>query len=211
MVKYDVYVLLTLFATAMRIPYLTIVLSTITISLLSACGTTSHSLKPSATSEASAQSSRTHQSTPKHSAPTKAEAKAENEQYHERIAIVARDIRAICTAPANQLYYTRTPCLPAGMTEAHLRDPARLTAQAQVVTKRIFDQLHQLNEETRALMMASGDPDLIRLARRSREVGDPQIKNIQDALLSGKITWGEYNRARLEIFETSSKNSATDH
>lgn len=199
----------------MRIPYLTIVLSTITISLLSACGTTSHSLKPSTTSEASAQSSRTHQSTPKHSASTKAEAENknenENEQYHERIAIVARNIRAICTAPANQLYYTRTPCLPAGMTEAHLRDPARLTAQAQVVTKRIFDQLHQLNEETRALMMASGDPDLIRLARRSREVVDPQIKNIQDALLSRKITWGEYNRARLEIFETSSKNSATDH
>lgn len=193
----------------MRIPYLTIVLSTITISLLSACGTTSHSLKPSTASEASAQSPRTHQSTPKHSASTKAE--AENEEYHERIAIVARDIRAICAAPANQLYYTRTPCLPAGMTEAHLRDPARMTAQAQVVTKRIFDQLHQLNEETRALMMASGDPDLIRLARRSREVVDPQIKDIQDALLSGKITWGEYNRARLEIFETSSKKSATDH
>lgn len=193
----------------MRIPYLTIVLSTITISLLSACGTTAHSQKPSTASEASAQSSRTHQSTPKHSASTKAE--AENEEYHERIAIVARDIRAICTAPANQLYYTRTPCLPAGMTEAHLRDPARMTAQAQVVTKRIFDQLHQLNEETRALMMASGDPDLIRLARRSREVVDPQIKDIQDALLSGKITWGEYNRARLEIFETSSKKSATDH
>lgn len=188
----------------MRIPYFSIVLGVLTISLLSACGTTSHSLKPSASSEAVGQSSRTSKDA------TLSTRETENEKYNERIAIVARDVRAICTAPANRLYYTRTPCLPAGMTEAHLRDPARMTAQAKVVTKRIFDQLHKLNEETRALMMESGNPDLIRQARQSREIVDPKIKDIQDALLDGKITWGEYNRARLEIFETSSKNSAID-
>ena len=133
----------------MRIPYFSIVLGVLTISLLSACGTTSHSLKPSASSEGVSQSSRTSQDS------TLSTRETENEKYNERIAIVARDVRAICTAPANQLYYTRTPCLPAGMTEAHLRDPARMTAQAKVVTKRIFDQLHKLNEETRALMMVS--------------------------------------------------------
>ena len=188
----------------MRIPYFSIVLGALTISLLSACGTTSHSFKPSASSEAVGQSSRSFQDT------SRSTSEAENEKYNERIAIVARDVRAICTAPANRLYYTRTPCLPAGMTEAHLRDPARMTAQAKVVTKRIFDQLHKLNEETRALMMDSVNPDLIRQARQSREIVDPKIKDIQDALLDGKITWGEYNRARLEIFETSSKNSAID-
>lgn len=187
----------------MRLPLLTIVLGTMTASLLSACGTTTGIRQPSESSSV------TQRVSPSNDA-VEGEAKGDMEGYNERIAVVAKDIRAICTAPTNQAYYSKTPCLPSGMTQAHLKDASRLTPQAKAVTKRIFEQLHDLNEETRSLMMKSGNPQLIELARQSREIIDPQIKTIQNALLEGRMTWGEYNRARLEIFESSSDNAPTE-
>lgn len=132
---------------------------------------------------------------------------AVSEQYHERIAVVAREIRAVCSSAANQAYFGHTPCLPAGMTDKHLRDRTRITPEQKKVAQRIFDQLHRLNEETRTFMTESGSPELVTLARHSRETVDPQIQALQDALLSGSITWGEYNRSRLEIFEASTAGS----
>lgn len=128
---------------------------------------------------------------------------SENERYNERIAQVSKDIRAICTSPANRLYYAKTPCLPSGMTEAHLKDGSRITPQARRVAQQVFENLHKLNEDTRDLMTSLGDARLIRLARHSREVVDPKIEAMQAALLTGAMTWGQYNRARLEVFESS--------
>lgn len=130
-----------------------------------------------------------------------------NEHYNERITQVSRDVRAICTSPANRLYYAKTPCLPAGMTEAHLKDRSRITPDAKRVAERVFESLHKINEDTRDLMMSTGNPRLIELAQHSREVVDPKIEAIQSSLLKGAMTWGEYNRARLEVYE-SSKESA---
>lgn len=133
------------------------------------------------------------------------------EQYNERIAAVAREVRAVCSAAVNQAYFSRTPCLPSGMHESHLRDRTRITAEQKKAAARVFEHLRRLNEETRTLMTESGNSELMTLARRSRESVDPQIQEIQSALISGTITWGEYNRSRLEIFEASTGFTPGEH
>ena len=133
------------------------------------------------------------------------------EQYNERIAAVAREVRAVCSAAVNQAYFSRTPCLPSGMHESHLRDRTRITAEQKKAAARVFEHLRRLNEETRTLMTESGNAELMTLARRSRESVDPKIHEIQSALISGSITWGEYNRSRLEIFEASTGFTPGEH
>ena len=59
------------------------------------------------------------------------------------------------------------------------------------------------NEDTRSLMISSGDAHLIKLARHSREMVDPKISALQSSLLKGAMTWAEYNRARLEVYDAS--------
>ena len=56
------------------------------------------------------------------------------------------------------------------MTEAHLKDGSRITPEARRVAERVFASLHKLNEDTRSLMISSGDAHLIKLARHSREM-----------------------------------------
>ncbi len=174
-----------------------LMLSLVLFSLLGGCATA-----PTGT-ETNADGSRETSATQHRRGAERPVRESENERYNERIAQVSKDIRAICTSPANRLYYAKTPCLPSGMTEAHLKDGSRITPQARRVAQQVFENLHKLNEDTRDLMTSSGDARLIRLARHSREVVDPKIEAMQAALLNGTMTWGQYNRARLEVFESS--------
>ncbi len=129
------------------------------------------------------------------------------EAYHERIAEVSKILRAVCTAPVNQPYFDKTPCLPPGITEKHLMDKTRITAAQKKAAEQVFARIHRLNEDTRKMMIESGNPEYARLARTSLQVVDPRVDALQRSLLSGQITWGEYNRERLEIFEETSSRS----
>lgn len=181
-----------------------LILSCVLFSLLGGCATAPIGTGTNAdgTREASAPQRQTSAARPAR--------ESDNERYNERIAQVSRDIRAICTSPANRLYYAKTPCLPSGMTQAHLMDGSRITPETRRVAQRVFASLHKLNEDTRNLMTSSGDARLIRLARHSREVVDPKIEAMQAALLKGAMTWAEYNRARLEVFESSKGNAPAE-
>ena len=59
----------------------------------------------------------------------------------------------------------------------------------------------QFDEETRRIMRETQDPALAARAELSQRLRDPQINTLQEDLLSGKITWGEYNTARRALAE----------
>lgn len=167
------------------------------LSLLAGCATAPRGTNTDAGTQQEVTSTRRHTTAERFAKTT------DNELYNERIAQVSRDIRAICTSLANRPYYAKTPCLPSGMTEAHLKDGSRITPEARRVAERVFASLHKLNEDTRSLMISSGDAHLIKLARHSREMVDPKISALQSSLLKGAMTWAEYNRARLEVYDAS--------
>ena len=125
------------------------------LSLLAGCATAPRGTNTDAGTQQEVTSTRRHTTAERFAKTT------DNELYNERIAQVSRDIRAICTSPANRPYYAKTPCLPSGMTEAHLKDGSRITPEARRVAERVFASLHKLNEDTRSLMISSGDAHLI--------------------------------------------------
>ncbi|MDO5532728.1 hypothetical protein [Sutterella sp.] len=126
------------------------------------------------------------------------------EEYENRIDDVRSRMRAACVARDYQPYFRKTACLPSGITAAMMNDRTRITGEQKRAAERVFVLTHELNEETRRIMIESGVLELAQSAAASRAERDPMILELQNQLLEGRITWGEYNRARFSLYEQGS-------
>ncbi|WP_297613161.1 hypothetical protein [uncultured Sutterella sp.] len=132
----------------------------------------------------------------------------EPSQYELRITEVGNRMRAACVAEAFQPYFRKSACLPNGITEAMLSDRTRITREQRRAAEGVFELTHELNEETRRIMIETGTPEEARIAEESRTLSDPRIEAMQEGLLTGTLTWGEYNMRRLELFEEIQRRRA---
>ena len=120
--------------------------------------------------------------------------------YRKRVADVMLRMRATCVAQGLQPYFRKTACLSSGITEAMLRDRTKITREQRRAAEQVFSITKELNAETRRVMTESGTPAEARLAEASKR-HDPAIEENQAKLLSGEITWGEYNVRRKALHE----------
>ena len=115
----------------------------------------------------------------------------------ETVAARFRDVRGlmlrVCQQPSNQAYFSKTPCIASELTEAKAT-PAEVKA-----ANRVFQQIAAINDKTRQMMIASGVDAHEAAVKQSEAQIDPKVKANQDALISGKISWGEYNRTRMTL------------
>ena len=125
----------------------------------------------------------------------------ESAEYLDQIDAVAREMRGMCASSTFQSYFKKTACFPSGITEKQLKDRTRITREEKKVAAKLFALQHDLNARTRAIMMKTGDARMIEVAESSKTRVMPEVEALQDALLSGALTWGEYNAARLRLFE----------
>lgn len=125
---------------------------------------------------------------------------ADNPKYLDRINKVSRALRNLCVNPKNRAYFEKTPCLPAGMKEVYLQDDSYPTDAQKAVASRLFKEMDSLNDTTRKIMLSSGNPRHVENAKYSARNVQPRIHELQEKFLAGKLTWGDYNRERLAIF-----------
>lgn len=119
--------------------------------------------------------------------------------YHDQSERVAQRLRAACVSPEYRAYYAKTPCLPSGITPKMLEDRTRITRAQRNAARAVFEITNALSAQTREVMIQTGLPEYIALAERSKQTIDPQVRAMQEGLLSGKLTWGQYNQLRLEL------------
>ena len=120
--------------------------------------------------------------------------------YRKRVADVMLRMRATCVAQGLKPYFGKTACLSSGITDAMLRDRSKITREQRRAAEQVFSITKDLNAETRRVMTESGTPAEARLAEASKR-HDPAIEENQAKLLSGEITWGEYNVRRKALHE----------
>lgn len=125
----------------------------------------------------------------------------ESAEYLDQIDAVAKEMRGMCASSTFQSYFKKTACFPSGITEKQLKDRTRITREEKKVAAKLFALQHDLNARTRAIMMKTRDARMIEVAEISKTRVMPEVEALQDALLSGALTWGEYNAARLRLFE----------
>lgn len=119
--------------------------------------------------------------------------------YHDQVERVAQRLRAACVSPDYRAYYAKTACLPSGITPKMLEDRTRITKAQKTAAQAVFNITKELSDETRAIMIKTGLPEYMDLAESSRTKADPKIRAMQQGLLEGRLTWGEYNKARLAL------------
>ena len=117
----------------------------------------------------------------------------------ERFLALPGMYRQICLAPELAPYFDKTPCLPSMVTKKHLKDTSRITPVQTAAMRQAVSEIRELNDETRRLMIESGLEPYASHARQAALTLDPLIVTNQNALINGEITWGEYNRRRLEL------------
>ncbi len=112
---------------------------------------------------------------------------------------VANRLRAACVAPKYKPYFSKTACLPAGITDAMTADKTKITQAQKKAAEEVFSLFRALSEETRTVMLQTGLPEYIDRAEQARRKLDPLANDLQNRLLSGKITWGQYNAERKAL------------
>lgn len=117
----------------------------------------------------------------------------------ERFRAVGGVLREICTADEFAPYYDKTPCLASQMSKKHLADKSKITTKQAKAMQNALVELDNLNTETRRMMTASQLEPYVTLARDADQITDALARINQQKLLSGTITWGEYNRERARI------------
>ena len=121
----------------------------------------------------------------------------------ETVAARFRDVRGlmlrVCQQPSNQAYFSKTPCIASELTDAQASDSAKASPAEVKAANRVFQQIAAINDKTRQMMIASGVDAHEAAVKQSEAQIDPKVKANQDALISGKISWGEYNRTRMTL------------
>ncbi len=125
----------------------------------------------------------------------------------ERLEEVAAIYREICTAPEYAGYFEKTPCLPAMASRRQLNDRSKARAPEIEQMRRVAEEIAELNSTTRHLMTESGIDSYVRAAARADEEIDPLVRKNQDDLAGRRITWGEYNRRRIELMQMTQENT----
>ena len=182
------------FVIDMRLP--TILACACLFSLLTGCITVPkhHIQEPS--------QSRTSAPTPQRSGPTVVDIQA-------RFAALPDMLRQICVDPRFSSYFRRTPCLPQMASRNQLNDRTHITPGQIKAMRLAISKIHDLNADTQNMMIQSGIEPYVSLAHRAIQHIDPQVKANQQALIEGQITWGTYNRRRIELADMYKNASET--
>ena len=105
---------------------------------------------------------------------------------------------ARCSNSTYRLYYAKTACFADDISFEQIADASKATSQQKTaivaVRKSIDDQNVKFLASARKINQIEGE----NIAKQYRKKGALNDKNNLD-LLSGKITWGEYNQKRKEI------------
>ncbi|MDO4937271.1 MAG: hypothetical protein Q4E62_05075 [Sutterellaceae bacterium] len=126
----------------------------------------------------------------------------------ERFRAVGGVLREICTSDEFAPYFAKTPCLATDVTDRQKKDRTKITeAQKKAMTAAVAE-IEELNRQTRELMIESQLEPYVSLALHAQNETDVLVKTNQDNLLSGEITWGQYNTWREAIARRAMENRA---
>lgn len=147
--------------------------------------------------------------------PTEPVRVEEDATRRERVAALEKQfrsagirLRAICVSPENRAYFRKTSCLASAITEEMKADTSKPTDAQKKAARNVFRLTHELNEETRTMMVKSGLPEYVEKAFESRTYADPKIQALQRDFLEGELTWGEYNQARAALVDRDEERGA---
>lgn len=107
-------------------------------------------------------------------------------------------LKQLCFDSAYEDYFAKTPCLPTTPTRRQMTDQTKITVEQKTAAQQAFRAIERINADTRQIMRNSGLPRYVKAATQVEKI-DQFVRELQSDLLSGSITWGQYNQRRAQL------------
>ena len=115
-----------------------------------------------------------------------------------RLEQISADIKGMCTNPAFQPYYAKSPCSSNDFSLSSMTDKSKITSTEKVAIEAAASAYDKLNTEANDILRQGGAADKVYVQYMEQTVIPASAKNRLD-VYEGKITWGDYNKRRKEI------------
>jgi hypothetical protein len=112
-------------------------------------------------------------------------------------------IKAGCNSPEFQLYYNKTSCSANDITLSQMTDKSKITTAEKSVLEAATINVDNLLKDNLNLSRQLGSQKDKAYADYVETVQNPSLEKNRLDLFDGKITWGDFNRRRKEIADTS--------
>ena len=132
-------------------------------------------------------------------AQVNASASAAQAELKQRSAQIASNNMLMCSTPELADYYKKTACKASDVSFEQLADTTKITSAQKAALVKQRERVALGEKEQDALQALRGQEGQ-KVIDISRTYTRPQNEQNNLDLYNGKITWGEYNKRRKEIY-----------
>jgi thioester reductase-like protein len=118
----------------------------------------------------------------------------------EKLTRLSNQIKALCTNPEYSAYFAKTFCTPNDANIAMMSDKSKINNSEKIALNAWAQAYDNLAAEMSAVLHA-GSPQNKQMALYTDNVAIPAAQKIRRELYEGKITWGQFNLGRKQIFD----------
>jgi hypothetical protein len=104
---------------------------------------------------------------------------------------------AVCADRKYALYFSKTACKADEITLQQMDDPTRVTPEEKPVVSEVLAQLNQASLQWADALRKYGGSNGAKRSDVFLNTLNTQTRPNHEALYSGEITWGEYNKRRV--------------
>jgi hypothetical protein len=118
--------------------------------------------------------------------------------FNDALRPLGEDQRAFCTRSDLQALWKKMACKATDTTEAQLSDRSKISNEEKIAVAKWQDFVQVTNERVATVyrQFASGKGEAV---ASTLEAGTGDSKRLASELSSGSITWGEFNKRRVEL------------
>jgi len=125
---------------------------------------------------------------------------AQTQATREKLTRLSNQIKALCTSPEYAAYFAKTFCTPADANIAMMSDKSKIN-NAEKLALNAWAQAYDNLATEMSEVLHAGSVQNKQMALYTDSVAIPAAQKIRRELYEGKITWGQFNLSRKEIFD----------
>ena len=125
--------------------------------------------------------------------------------FYEAMRPLGEERRGLCSRPELQALWKKTACKAIETTQAQMNDRSKISAEEKIALSKYLEPSDEINARIssnyRQFDTKNGDA-----VARTIDNGNAEFKQVASELSAGGISWGDFNRRRIEVNKRMEEN-----
>lgn len=135
--------------------------------------------------------------------PALEQQQAQSADIKSRLEKITQESLALCNVPEFQAYFAKTPCKSSDISFGQMADKTKINSKEKSALEALSTKSDILMKDARDIIRPSSHPKDQAYLQYIEQIFVPATTKLRFDLYDGKITWGDYNRRRKELGESS--------